>query len=252
MYKNNVSKVLSVRGRYSVEIADSQEEIEKCLQLRYQIFSEEMGAELKSGDTGLDKDKYDQYCIHLMVIDNTNKKVIATTRLLTSDAAHHAGGYYSETEFNLSRIIKDNHRYMEVGRTCIHADYRVGSALPLLWQGIAFIVMDQDVDYMFGCASIPYYGDAKYISSIMHYIKQHHFSDEDERVIPHIPVKSEEEVSGDVILPTLLKGYLKQGAQVCGEPYWDAQFGVADVFVLLDCDRIAQRYQKHFVERASA
>jgi putative hemolysin len=252
MYKNTLPKILSVRGRYSVEIADNQEEIEKCLRLRYEIFSDEMGAQLKSGESGLDKDQYDPYCIHLMVTDHASDKVIATTRLLTSEAADLAGGFYSETEFNLSNIIRHNYRYMEVGRTCIHADYRVGSALPLLWQGIAYIVMNKDVDYMFGCASIPYYGDAKYISSIMHYIKQHHFSDEGERVKPHIPLKGEDDVSGDVILPTLLKGYLKQGAQVCGEPYWDAQFGVADVFVLLDCDRIAQRYQKHFVERATA
>ena len=252
MYTTNTSKILSVRGRYSVEIADTQEEITKCLQLRYQIFSEEMGAELKTNDAGLDKDQYDQYCLHLMVIDHSTDQVIATTRLLTSDAAYQAGGFYSDTEFNLSNIVKDNYRYMEVGRTCIHADYRVGSALPLLWQGIARIVLDQDVDYMFGCASIPYYGEAKYISSIMHYIKQHHYADEEDRVTPHIPVKMEEGANDDVILPTLLKGYLKQGAVVCGEPYWDAQFGVADVFVLLDCDRIAERYQRHFVERATA
>lgn len=252
MYTKNLAKVLSVRGRYSVEIAETQEEINKCLQLRYQIFSEEMGAELKANVTGLDKDQYDQYCIHLMVIDHSVDKAIATTRLLTSDAAYHAGGFYSDTEFNLSNIIKDNFRYMEVGRTCIHADYRVGSALPLLWQGIARIVLEQDIDYMFGCASIPYYGEANYISSIMYFIKQHHFSDEENRVKPHIPVKMEDEATDDVILPVLLKGYLKQGAVVCGEPYWDAQFGVADVFVLLDCDRIAERYQRHFVERASA
>lgn len=252
MQITSLSKVLSVRGRYSVEIADTQEEVNNCLQLRYQVFSEEMGAELKSNDQDLDKDQYDPYCIHLMVIDHTSEKVIATTRLLTSDAADHAGGFYSESEFNISNIIKNNYRYMEVGRTCIHEDYRVGSALPLLWQGIARIVLEQDVDYMFGCASIPYYGDAKYISSIMHYIKQHHFSVEEDRVSPHIPVKIEDDASDDVILPTLLKGYLKQDAQVCGEPYWDAQFGVADVFVLLDCDRIAERYQRHFVERASA
>lgn len=252
MSNYDLPKIISVRGRYSVEVAESQEEINKCLQLRFQVFSEELGAELKSDNAGLDKDQYDQYCIHLMVIDHTSNKVIATTRLLTSDAAYQAGGYYSDTEFNLSNILKQNYRYMEVGRTCINADYRAGSALPLLWQGIARIILELDIDYMFGCASIPYYGDAKYISSIMHYIKQHHFSDEDNRVIPHIPVKMEDDASDDVILPTLLKGYLKQGAEVCGEPYWDAQFGVADVFVLLDCDRIAQRYQKHFVERASA
>ena len=253
MYPANQENILYVRGRFTVQLAETMDEIEDCLRLRFNIFSEELGADLKSKETGLDKDNYDAYCLHLMVKDHSTDQVIATTRLLTSDAAHLAGGFYSETEFNLKAVIKDNHRYMEVGRTCIHADYRVGPALPLLWQGIARVVIDENIDQLFGCASIPYYGNTDYISSIMHYLKQHHYSDENERVTPHIPVTElETDSSDDVILPTLLKGYLKQGALICGEPYWDAQFGVADVFVMLDCDRITQRYQKHFVERISA
>lgn len=255
MYSITQSPVLFTRGKFTVQIAETKSEVEECLRLRFSIFSEELGADLKSKESGLDHDKYDPFCMQLFIKDTKANKIIATTRLLTSDAAYHSGGFYSESEFNLQAILKDNYRYMEVGRTCIHPDYRVGPALPLLWQGIARVVIDQDIDHLFGCASIPYYGDseAKYISSIMHYLKKHHFAGEDSRVTPHIPISNlDEDTSADVILPTLLKGYLKQGALICGEPFWDAQFGVADVFVMLDCDRIAERYQRHFVERATA
>jgi putative hemolysin len=253
MYISTENTILYVRGRYSVQLANTPSDIDACLRLRFNIFSQELGADLKSKQTGLDKDKFDPFCLHLMVKDHSNDMVIATTRLLTSDCAHLAGGFYSESEFNLQAILKNHFRYMEVGRTCIHTDYRVGPALPLLWQGIARVVHDYNIDHLFGCASIPYYGDSKYISSIMEYLKRHHFSEPDLRVSPHIPINElEQDTNDDVILPTLLKGYLKQGAVICGDPYWDAQFGVADVFVILDCDQIAQRYQRHFVDRVSA
>jgi putative hemolysin len=85
----------------------------------------------------------------------------------------------------------------------------------------------------------------------MTHLRTKHFSSADRRVRPLIPLRLDTElpVADDVILPTLLKAYLRQGAVICGEPYWDAAFGVADVFVLLQCDQITNRYIKHFFDR---
>jgi len=86
---------------------------------------------------------------------------------------------------------------------------------------------------------------------VMHHLRDRHFSSAQNRVRPLIPFRMETEIphADDVILPTLLKAYLRQGAVICGEPYWDAAFGVADVFVLLQCDQITSRYVKHFLDR---
>jgi len=109
------------------------------------------------------------------------------------------------------------------------------------------------VDYLIGCASIPLSGGERYIASVMHHLRTHHFIAADKQVQPLVILpRVETKNIDDVIIPTLLKGYLRQGAFICGEPYWDAQFGVADVFVLVDTDKITSRFQKHFIERMRA
>ncbi|MFO7602562.1 MAG: GNAT family N-acyltransferase [Gammaproteobacteria bacterium] len=240
-------------NRFVVSLATAHDNIEACLRLRYQVFGLEQGAQLSSRATGLDKDIYDDYCKHIMVYDNRTHQVVATTRLMSASDTRFTNGFYSEAEFNLQNILAIPGNFMEVGRTCIHPDFRRGAVLALLWQGIARVVNLCKIDYLIGCASIPLSGGERYIASVMHHLRTHHFIPADRQVQPRVSLpKSESADVDDVILPTLLKGYLRQGALICGEPYWDAQFGVADVFVLLDTDKIASRYQKHFIERLQA
>lgn len=250
----NINSNLAVKkekeSRFTTAVASKPEEIEKCLRLRYQVFSHEMGADLGT-ELRIDKDRFDPYCKHLMVIDNSSREVVATTRLLVDSDIIHTGCFYSETEFEISRVINMPGKFMEVGRTCIHANYRKGVVLALLWQGIARIVSMSKIDYLIGCASIPLSSGDQYINSLMHVLRNKHYSDAGQRVRPLLPLKVvPTPVSEDVIMPTLLKAYIRQGAVICGEPYLDAAFGVADVFVLMDCSKIASRYKRHFIERS--
>lgn len=240
---------LKSNKRFEVRLATYQEEIKACLRLRYRIFSQEMGARLSSEEQGVDRDRFDEFCKHLMIIDNETGDVIATTRLLISEDAQRSGSFYSETEFDLSQVLTQPGRFMEVGRTCIDSQSRKGAVLAILWQGIADIVIKEKVDYLIGCASISLRDGDTYINSVMHILRNKHFSPETLRARPLIPLRLEKQLAGDVIMPPLLKGYLRQGALICGEPHWDAEFNVADVFVLLPCDAMSKRYQKHFFER---
>ncbi len=238
--------------KFIAEVVTSPEYVKECFRLRYDIFAGEMGAKIDSSER-LDIDRFDAHCAHLAVFDTQTGKIIATTRLLTDADADHTGGFYSETEFDLSSIVSMSGRFMEVGRTCIHPDYRKGGVLAILWQGIAKVVARRKIDYLIGCASLPLSSGDQYINSVMHHIRTRNFSKPEARVRPLVPLRQvETTLVDDVIMPPLLKGYLRQGALICGEPYWDAEFGVADVFVLLDCEHIAARYQKHFMQRKSA
>lgn len=246
------SHLLQQSSRYTVSIASNDEQIMQCLKLRFQVFSDEMGAELKT-DKNIDEDRFDPHCTHLVVTDNKSGMVVATTRLLSDKDIDQTGSFYSETEFDLGNILELPGHFVEVGRTCIHKDYRKGAVLALLWQGIARVVSLCNVDYLIGCASIPLHAGDAYVSAVLNYIRKHNFSNPELRARPLLPLPKLEAVStDDVIIPTLLKGYLRQGAVICGEPYWDAAFGVADVFVLLNCDKIAARYMQHFVNRMQA
>ncbi len=247
--------------KFSVFLVNDEPTKRNCFKLRYDIFANEMGANLPFdldslnqdglNQGGLDQDRFDAHSQHLAVFDNNTNEIVATTRLLSTADSQHTNGFYSETEFDLSNIITKPFQFTEVGRTCIHPDYRCSSALPMLWQGIARYIVENKIDYLFGCASIPFSNGDKYLRSVMHHLRARHFSSPEFRVHPHIPVRLEEMTphADDAILPTLLKAYLRQGAVICGEPYWDAAFGVADVFVLLNCKQITDKYLNHFINR---
>ena len=237
--------------RFRVEFAISPAARLQCYQLRYEVFATELGAEVRGTEPGIDKDRFDDHCTHIAVFDNKSNQLVATTRLLDNQGRVATGRFYSETEFDIASILQAGKSYLEIGRTCIHPLYRRGAALPMLWQGIARYVVEHEIDYLFGCASIPLSHGNKYINSVMLHLRDKHFSAPHLRVRPLIPLRLEADlpVADDVILPTLLKAYLRQGAVICGEPYWDAGFGVADVFVLLQSDQISNRYVKHFIDR---
>lgn len=239
------------REKYSVFVANDEYMKTQCYKLRFDVFSKEFGASLKGQPEGIDKDRFDDHCSQLVVLDNQTSELIATTRLLDNTGRNATGMFYSESEFDLSNILHPDVAFMEVGRTCIHPAYRRGAALAMLWQGIARLVLERKIDYLIGCASIPLAHGDKYITNIMQHIYQSHYAPESLRVRPLVPLRLGEETPqpDDIILPTLLKGYLRQGALICGEPYWDAAFGVADVFVLLECGQITSRYTRHFIDR---
>lgn len=116
-------------------MARTVSEIEEAQRLRFKVFAEEMGASLISANEGIDRDIFDSYCEHLLVRDNDSSKVIGTYRILAPDAARTVGSYYSETEFDMTRLNHLRDRMVEVGRSCVHMDYRDGSTIARLWGG---------------------------------------------------------------------------------------------------------------------
>ena len=120
-----------------VGFASSFAEIREAQRLRYQVFAGEMGAHLHTPMPGLDYDQFDAYCRHLLVRDSATGQVVGYTRLLTAEQAQQAGGFYSQTEFDIRPILQLPGRFMEVGRTCIHPDYRNGATIATLWSGLA-------------------------------------------------------------------------------------------------------------------
>jgi putative hemolysin len=234
----------------SVSLAQTQEEILASLRLRYQVFAGEMGARLHCAEPGVDRDEFDAYCNHLIVKDSASGEVVASTRILTGSQAKKLGRFYSETEFDLGKIRALRGKIMEIGRTCVHPDYRGGAAISVLWNGLAQFMVANRFDYLIGCASIP---AAPGLRQMLDSLAEKHLSDEKLRVLPRSPLPAYLlENAGNAALPPLLKAYARLGAQVCGEPCWDEDFQVADVFILLDRKVLDSRYARHFVDRADA
>jgi len=237
--------------RLTHSLARTQNELEAAQRIRFKVFAEEMGAKLPSADMGLDIDRFDNFCDHLLVRDHSNEKVVGTYRILPPEQAVKAGGYYSETEFDISRLANMRDRMVEVGRSCVHEDYRDGATITQLWSGLAEYVTKNNHEYLIGCASISMGDGGHYAASVYNKIHKLHAAPAEYRVFPHcrLPLESLNQ-NLDVIVPPLIKGYLRLGAYIAGEPAWDPDFNCADVFILMPVSRMNARYAKHFMRQA--
>ncbi len=236
--------------RLSCDLAKTQSEMEAAQRIRYQVFAGEMGANLPSASTGLDIDRFDRYCDHLLVRDH--HRVVGTYRILPPEQARLAGGYYSETEFDMSNLSHLRDAMAEVGRSCVDANYRDGATIGQLWSGLADYIVKNGHEYMIGCASMSMSDGGHYAASVFNKVYRLHAAPEELSVTPHqrLPLESLNQ-DMDVIIPPLIKGYLRLGAYICGEPAWDKEFNCADLFILLPVSRMNARYSRHFLRKIS-
>ena len=239
----------SARHNLSVGLAISEREILSAQKLRYRIFAEELGARLDPRTPGVDQDIFDPYCEHLVVRNDDTGQIVGTYRILSPSKARAIGNYYSESEFDLTRLQHLRPRMVEIGRSCVHPEHRNGTTIALLWSGIAKYMTDNGYDYLIGCASISMADGGHAAASIYHHLSQEHLSPIEFRVFPRCRLPMEalrQDMKADV--PPLIKGYLRAGAYICGEPAWDPDFNTADLPILMPLSRISARYSKHFIE----
>ena len=231
-----------------VSLARSPAEVAEAQSLRYQVFAEEMGAQL-SGTGGLDIDGFDAFCEHLLVRDNATNQVVGTYRILNPNSASEAGGYYSAGEFDLSRLAHLFNNMVEVGRACVHQNYRNGGTITMLWAGLANYMQMHNYEYMIGCASVPIHDGGHMAASLYNKLKDDYLSPAEYRVFPHNPLPIHAlKKDLQVVCPPLIKGYMRLGAYICGEPAWDASFNTADMLVMLPLSKIQSRYASHFLK----
>ena len=172
----------------SVSIARDAAEVAEAQRLRYKIFAEELGAEL-SGKDGLDIDGFEAFCDHLLVRDTETSQVIGTYRILSPHQAFEAGGYYSAGEFDLlSRLSHLLGSTVELGRACVHQNYRNGGTITMLWAGLAKCMQLHNYEYMIGCASVPISDGGHMATSLYHKLKDDYLSPPEYRVFPHNPL----------------------------------------------------------------
>jgi putative hemolysin len=230
-------------------LADTPALIQEAQALRYRVFAEEMGAHLKSSPLGLDQDEIDDHCHHLIVYDNVKGRIAGYTRVLTQEQARHLGRFYSQSEFNLDAVLKLPGRFLEVGRTCVDPAYRGGAVLTTLWTSLVDYALVHGYDYLMGCASITPGPGGFAVDAVFRSIDAKNKAGAELQVTPLLPVPLHKRCRRDESgIPPLLKAYLRFGALVCGEPYWDADFNCMDLFIILPLTGIEARYSKHYLK----
>lgn len=230
---------------YSALIASDAATVEAAQKLRHQVFAEELGATLHTEIPSYDVDEFDAYCDHLVVRHDRSGEVVGTYRLLPPQRAIWLGRRYAETEFDLRNLMVLREKLVEAGRSCVHADHRTGAVINIMWAGIAAYLARGGYRWLGGCASVEL-TDGGATAAGVRELAQKYLGPPELRVTPHRPWEPTAVPSGRVSVPPLLKGYLRLGAWVAGEPAFDPDFNCADFYVLLDLDRIEPRYLKHF------
>ncbi len=234
--------------RYHASLAVDDGEIREAQRLRHQVFAEEMGARLSSVLPGHDVDPYDPYCDHLLVRDMASGEVVGTYRILPPDAARQVGSYYSEQEFDLARLGFLRPHMAELGRSCVHPAHRSGTVIARLWLGLADYMVRYGHQYIVGCASIGMADGGHAAASVYRQLAAHHLAPVEWRSAPRcrLPVESLDD-GRTAALPPLIKGYIRTGAMVCGEPAWDPDFNTADLLMLLPMDQLNRSYVRRFI-----
>lgn len=246
---NTAADANSSFPKLALSLASTREEVREVQRLRYKIFIETMGLSALANDDGLDADEFDAWCDHLIVRDSKTLKVVGTYRVLGPSAARELGRFYSEGEFDLSRLDHLRSRMAEAGRACIHPDYRSGGVIMMLWAGLAAYMRRERCDYLIGCASISLSDGGHNANAVYHALAQTNLAPSEYRVTPHTSFPLHEPDHGQLSqVPPLLKGYMRSGAWVCGEPAWDADFHSADLFLLLPLAKLDDRYARHYLK----
>jgi putative hemolysin len=235
-------------SRYHMSLAVDDSEIREAQRLRYKVFAEEMGARLSSVLPGHDIDLYDPFCDHLLVRELDSNEVVGTYRILPPDAAKRVGSYYSEQEFDLTRLHFLRPHMAELGRSCVHPAHRSGAVLARLWIGLADYMTRYGYEYIVGCASVGMADGGHIAASVHRQLAGRHLAPIEWRATPRYRLPVESLDDGRVAaLPPLIKGYTRLGAMVCGEPAWDPDFNTADLLMLLPMAQLNRSYARRLI-----
>ncbi len=245
---NALIPILIEKENFIVKTADSREELFQALKLRHAVFHQELRKKIMR--TGIDKDKFDKQCDHIIIIDKRIDQIIGTYRLQSS---LHTSKWYTENEFHIKKIKALPGIKLELGRACVHPEHRNGVTIALLWEGISSYVEASGADYLFGCSSINTV-DVDEIRDIYYYFLQKGHINHDFQVRPRGKYKSpvilrhikrfptaNQEINELIMkdkIPSLLKSYIKLGAVLCGSPAMDRNFKCYDFLTLLELSNL--------------
>ncbi|MDB5973556.1 MAG: ornithine-acyl-ACP acyltransferase [Nevskia sp.] len=244
----------------AVSWAATEEDVRAALRLRFQVFAGEMGARLGPDalQSGLDRDRFDPYCDHLLVRavgGPHDGMLLGTYRVLPPSGARLAGGFYSDREFDLGPLHALRPRALELGRSCVHPDWRSGGVILALWSALGQYMVRRRLDTMIGCASISLQDGAAHAAAIWHGLRQKYLADAAWQVRPRRPLALCGAPGSMAVAharfapatPPLIKGYLRCGARLLGPPSHDPAFNTADLPIMLRLDQLEPRYRKHFL-----
>jgi putative hemolysin len=239
---------------FDVRLATTDADIQAAQALRYRVFVEELGGDgpLVDHQQRLEIDPFDRHCDHLLLRETETNSVIGVYRLMSQNAADLAGGFYSETEFDLTKLKSSGRKVLELGRSCLHKNYRGGMAMFHLWAALSDYIDRYNVDILFGVAS--FHGtDIQTLAQPLSHLHTTHLAPSHLRPVvlpPHgvaldqVPAEHVDRKQAMQQTPQLIKAYLRLGGTVGQGAFVDHAFNTTDVCLMLDVTNMNPRQRQ--------
>ncbi|MGY6411808.1 MAG: l-ornithine N(alpha)-acyltransferase [Alkalilacustris sp.] len=250
--------------QFQLRLAMDDRDMRAAQRLRYRVFVEEFGSDgaLVDHAARLERDELDAHLDHLLLVDNGRDAealdhVVAVYRLLPGDRAATLGRFYCDDEYDLAPLRASGRRLLELGRSCVHPDYRGGPAMFLIWNALADYVLERGIEVLFGVAS--FHGtDAQALRQPLACLHHFHRAPPELRVrarpagfqrMDLLPAGSVDRRAAMAAMPALLRAYLRLGGVVGEGAFIDRPFNTTDVCVLLDTMRMSEAHRSHYLRR---
>lgn len=252
-------------SHFVARLARTEAEIRAAQALRYEVFVAELGGDGAGvdHDARLETDGFDPLCDHLLLLDQRRAEdpldcVVGVYRLMPGARLAPDQPFYTEGEFDLSPLRASGRSLLELGRSCLHAEYRGGTGMLHLWRALARYVEAAQIDLLFGTASFHGTDPAALAAplSLLHY---RHLAPEALRVRarPYHPIALVPEAQLDRpaamrATPALIKAYLRLGGFIGDGVFVDHAFNTTDVCLVMDTDRLSAAHRAIYAEARSA
>lgn len=257
--------MISSASQFRVRLASNSRDLRAAQRLRYEVFVAELGGDgaMVDHQARLERDDFDDHVDHLLLIDENGPAdldgVVGVYRLLPGARAADLGRFYSESEYDLGPLRRSGRKLLELGRSCLHADYRGGMAMHEMWAGLADYVLTREIEVLFGVAS--FHGtDVQALSQALSYLHHNHLAPEDLRVraveghyqpMDLLPAADLDRKAAMLSTPALIKAYLRLGGVVGEGAFIDHAFNTIDVCLVMDTVRMNDKARARLtVDRA--
>ncbi len=239
----------SAEPRFAVSLARDPDDLLAAFRLRYAVFVTELGGDgpLVDHAARIEKDSFDDVFDHLILRDLNrveDDQVVGVYRLMRGEIAAEFGRFYSEDEYDLGLLRASGRKLLELGRSCLHSDYRGSSAMYHLWQGLASYVAEHEIEILFGVAS--FHGtNVGALAAPLSLLHHDHLAPAGLRVrsqqyqpMDLVPRADIDRRSAMLATPALIKAYLRLGGHVGDGAFVDHAFNTTDVCLVLDTARM--------------
>lgn len=249
----------TLKPDFKVQAAVNKADLQAAQRLRYDIFVQELGADgpMVDHSARLEQDRFDPFATHLLLRDlsrDPGNNVVGVYRLLSGVAASAAGQFYCEDEYDLTPLRQSGKRLLELGRSCLHRDYRGGAGMMHLWQALSAIVAEQNIDILFGVAS--FHGtDPDTLAGPLSLLHHRHLAPKNLRVTARgstaqpmnlIGADRIDRVAALRDTPALIKAYLRLGGVVGDGAFVDHAFNTTDICLILPTDAVGAKQRRMY------